>query len=86
MKFTAPEVLRKIAVAGPGKVRPLPQLTDREAWLLDQFLEAVHDALWEHYAETILDYEDRLASLDRQPSEHALSKPPPHPDQPDIPF
>lgn len=86
MKFTAHAALRKLAEAGPGKALPLPPLTDREAWLLDQLLEAVHDELWGTYAETILDYEDRLASLDRQPSENGLSKPPPHPDQSDIPF
>ena len=86
MRFSAAEALRKLAKVGPGKVLPLPPLTDREAWLLDQFLEVIHDALWETYAETVLDYEDRLASLDRNPSEDGLSKPPPHPDQPDIPF
>jgi len=81
--FRAPEALRKLAETGSGKVLPLPPLTDREAWLLDQFLEAIHDALWETYAETILDYEDRLASRNQQPFENGLSKPPP---RPDIPF
>ena len=67
---------------GPGRFCRTPVLSPREAWLLDEFLELVHDALWETYAEEILDYEDRLNALDKQPLEDRFPIPPPGADPP----
>lgn len=59
MTFPTPEFLKDLGRDGPVSALTIPELTAREAWLLDQFLEGVHDALWDAYAEDILDYQDR---------------------------
>ena len=80
MRFPTPELLNELEVDGQGKNLSMPPLTAREAWLLDQFLEEVHGALWNTYAETILDYEDWMAFPDLHPPEEELPNPPPRTD------
>ncbi len=89
MRFPTPEFLKDLARDGPVTDLLVPELKPREAWLLDQFLEGVHEALWDTYAEDILDYQDRRDFPDLHPPEDSEPTPPSDLDPwagPNIPF
>jgi hypothetical protein len=89
VRFPTPEFLEDLERGGPVMDILMPELTPREAWLLNQFLEEVHEALWDAYAEDILDYQDRQDFPDLHPPEDSEPTPPSGLDPwtgPNIPF
>ena len=83
MNFPTPDFMRTRETAEPTEFLRMPQLTPREAWLLDQYLEQVHEVLWDAYAEDILDYEDHRVFPDLHASEdEEPATPPPRPEHP----